>query len=503
MAVTPSGRIIAIYDARADFDDLPGPIDLVIRFSDNNGTTWSRQEIFRKHEGISGFGDASIVIDPSFGKQGRIIVLYQQTQQAGFFESTDGTNLDNPFVAQVGRSVSDDEGKTWIHSVITKQIKDGDTFGIFATSGTGGRITFGKFAGRLLQTFVLRRGSELLSAIGYSDNHGEDWQLGALILGGNETAIAGLSDGSVLVHSRSTPHRLSGISLDGGDTLTSLGPHIALPDPSDNGSLCALLNGELVCTHNHDSELRRNLVIKRSTDNGISWTSAVLLDADSCAYSTSCELSDGNIGILYERNAYQEIVFAKVSPNEFKAIDEVLPEITYELDIEFTIVPRYIRSARDSKAEEILSKVPRIPEVDMGVWKAHERKEVGKAGGTSSGDLLLTTDQLDKILGPVVPGLQENDEIRFSARIANHGKKKVKNLILRDRVHSILLETELLKELSNICILDIRQTISKHDLSDESAHFVFELSGAITNPNGAKDTEFKRSIELNFKTTNH
>ena len=30
MAVTPSGRIIAIYDARFDFDDLPSPIDLVL-----------------------------------------------------------------------------------------------------------------------------------------------------------------------------------------------------------------------------------------------------------------------------------------------------------------------------------------------------------------------------------------------------------------------------------------------------------------------------------------
>ena len=27
MAVTPTGRLIAIYDGRADLDDLPGPID--------------------------------------------------------------------------------------------------------------------------------------------------------------------------------------------------------------------------------------------------------------------------------------------------------------------------------------------------------------------------------------------------------------------------------------------------------------------------------------------
>jgi sialidase-1 len=47
MAVMPSGRIITIYDARFDFDDLPAPVDLVIRTSDDNGNTWSDQNIFR------------------------------------------------------------------------------------------------------------------------------------------------------------------------------------------------------------------------------------------------------------------------------------------------------------------------------------------------------------------------------------------------------------------------------------------------------------------------
>ncbi|MFM1968083.1 MAG: hypothetical protein RL590_940, partial [Actinomycetota bacterium] len=103
MAVTPSGRIITIYDGRFDFDDLPGPVDLVIRTSDDNGTTWSPQSIFRKHEGIAGFGDASIIIDPNVGNFGRIIVLYQSTKIAGFFESKLGSDLDDPLVAHIGR----------------------------------------------------------------------------------------------------------------------------------------------------------------------------------------------------------------------------------------------------------------------------------------------------------------------------------------------------------------------------------------------------------------
>lgn len=502
MAVTPSGRIIAIYDARADFDDLPGPVDLVIRISDDNGSTWSEQELFRKHEGISGYGDASIIVDPSYGNQGRIIVLHQWTRIAGFFESTLGADLDDPLIAHIARSISDDDGATWRHDVITNQLKDESTPGLFATSGMGGRISTGEFAGRLLQTFVLRRQSELLSAIGYSDDHGETWKLGALIKGGNETAIAGLKDGTVLIHSRATPYRISGRSIDGGDTLTILEPDLALPDPSDNGSLCVLSNGDAICTHNHDMDLRRNTVMKRSTDNGLTWSTAVVIEQDGSAYSTACELADGKVGVLFERDAYNEIVFCKISVDEFKPINEALVEAKHEEGIEITIIPRYILPARERVSEARLTSTPLVPEVDMNKWNSYERKEVGSISGTTSGDSLFTTDELKNILGPVLPGLHENDEIRFSLRIKNHGTQAMENVLLRDRDKQDLFESDSIKPGEKICLLDIRQRISKLDLAESSVRFSFDLSGVFSNSRqkvGQK--EFRRTIEV-VMTTN-
>ena len=496
MAVTPTGRVITIYDARFDFDDLPGPVDLVIRISDDNGKTWSKQEIFREHEGISGFGDASIIIDPSFGANGRVIVLYQATKVAGFFESKLGTDLADPLVAQIARSISDDDGVTWRHDVITEQLKDAKTPGIFATSGMGGRIEHGEFAGRLLQTFVLRRESELLSAIGFSDDHGENWHLGALIPGGNETAIAGLSDGSVLVHSRATPHRIVGRSLDGGKTLSSLKPDLALVDPSDNGSLCLLKNGDVICTHNHDSDLRRNTVIKRSTDGGETWSSAICVEADSSAYSTACELADGSIGVLYERNAYQEIVFAKFSTDEFQPIESVIKQTEHATDIEFTVVPRYIRPSRNQEIEAELLTAPTVPEVDMKVFNATERKEVGPAGGTTSGDPLYTADELERILGPIAPGLHEGDEFRFSARISNHLSCPVTNLKVVDRLGEKICEYDSIAAGSIECLLDIRQKVTTNDVTDGSARFHFELTGAIRNSKGAEISIFTKAVNL-------
>ena len=461
MAVTPSGRIIAIYDARFDFDDLPSPIDLVIRTSDDNGETWSEQTIFREHDGVSGYGDASIIVDPNYGDDGRIIVLYQYTQHAGFFESSIGTELNNPLIAQICISTSDDDGKTWSHGLITEQLKSADTLGIFATSGMGSVITHGEYAGRILQTFVLRD-SELYSMIGFSDDHGKKWSLGAKIPGGNETAITNLNDGSILFHSRSTPLRLTGRSFDGGQTIVDFGPDQELPDPSDNGSLTTLRDGQLICTHNNDSRLRMNTVLKKSRDGGKSWTEQYLLEKGSSAYSTACELQDGSIGVLFERNAYVEIVFMKIEIDEFVSIKA--DEIFVEQDTKLVIVPRFIRPGRTHEAIQVKAKNPTVPEVNMGVWRASERKEVGAVGGSTSGDVLYTSDELSEILGAVSPGLHVNDEIRISGKLVNNSEDTYNNVSIRTESGTVIEEKKALPPGNSITFLDYRQMVSVADL---------------------------------------
>lgn len=464
MAVTPSGRIITIYDGRYDFDDLPAPIDLVFRTSDDNGVTWSDQAIFREHSGVFGFGDASIIVDPSVGDKGRVIVFYQHTKIAGFFESKIGTDLSDPEIAQIGLSYSDDDGNTWQHRYVTDQLKPEKIPGIFATSGMGGRITTGEFAGRLLQSFVLRSNNELFSQIGFSDDHGMSWSLGAVIPGGNETAITGLADGSILFHSRGTPFRIAGRSIDGGLTVSEISPDEALPDPSDNGSLTTLSNGCLICTHNHDSDLRMNTVIKESSDGGKTWSRGLVLERGSSAYSTACELKDGTIGVLFERNAYVEMVFARIKPTELIPIADLIHPDGRRDKVEFNIVPRFIRPARKGIETLLTEQLPQVPEVDMSSWRSSERKEIGSADGSASGDALLTTAQLNDLLGEVSPGLKLGDEIRLSGYLANYTNKPLEGVEIKDSSGVVIVKSDQIHPGEKLCFLDRRQIVSSVDL---------------------------------------
>lgn len=493
MAVTPSGKIIAIYDARVDLDDLPGPIDLVIRTSVDNGDTWTPQEIFLSGEGITGYGDASIVIDPTVGDHGRILVFCQTSQLASFFESSLGSHIDDPTIVHISLSISDDDGLTWQHRIITDQVKDSATHGIFASSGMGGRIPSGNHEGRLIHSFVLRRGDTLLGALAYSDDHGETWRLGAEIPQGNESAIACLDDGTVLFHSRSTPHRLSGTSLDGGETIAMLIAHPELPDPSDNGSLCMLRSGSVVCTHNHDHDLRRRTVAKRSFDGGVTWPEAILLEGDSSAYSTSCELADGSIGVLFERWAYTEMVFCRIYLEEFKPTKEVLSTESDGNGMEFNVVFRYVRPGRDpEELKKLENSIKRhVPPVDMSVFRASERKEIGPLGGSASGDPIFTKAEFDAMLGPVAPGLHVGDELRFSGRLLNESSSNLNQIEISHFASETPMSHNQLKPGEKYRFMDLRYVVTEDDVSEGQirAHFSWhgissksgEISGEVTH----------------------
>ena len=342
LAVSRQGTLLAAYDGRPNLDDLPNPIDLLLRRSTDNGRTWGSQQVVRTGVGLNGYGDPSLLVDADTG---RIFMFHAAGTHAGFFEAVAGMAPDDQ-VQHCDLSFSDDDGLTWQHRRITAELKlrpptrpgEPAITGIFAAAGQGIQIHTGPFRGRLVQQYVVLAGGEIMAASAFSDDHGESWTLGELIGAGthgfspNENKVAALADGRLLLHSRGTPRRLAATSDDGGATWSALVPVEDLPDPGDNGSLvrfdglpsvtsfaAGATDSWLLATNNQDTALRRNTVLSLSTDNGRSWPAKLVLCPGSSAYSTATRLPDGNIGVLYERQGYREIVFVSVPAGQLTA----------------------------------------------------------------------------------------------------------------------------------------------------------------------------------------
>ncbi|POH75127.1 sialidase family protein [Arthrobacter glacialis] len=430
LAVSPRGTLLAAYDGRPNLDDLPNPIDLLIRRSLDNGATWEPQQTVRTGTGLDGYGDPSLLIDT---QTQRIFMFHAAGTHAGFFEAIEGLE-DQDSIQHADLSFSDDDGVTWQHRRLTAMLKREGMTGLFAAAGAGIQIHTGPFAGRLVQQFVVLSRGEIASASAYSDDHGDTWTLGEFIAGGNENKVVARTDGSLLMHSRATPYRLTAVSTDGGHSYSPAQPHHELPDPSDNGSVARFdglpnVNGLaspetdswLIATHNHDPLLRRNTVLKLSQDNGATWPYAVVLCAGSSEYSTAARLPDGRIGVLYERQGYQEIVYVVLDPADLLASPaaDLTHDggTTYAGGLALDVALRSITPGRPAVWESVGESFV-LTQTD-GDWDPAAWKEVGQGYSADAPQVLSNRESQDLNYGPVIPGYKEGDVLAFSGRVRN------------------------------------------------------------------------------------
>lgn len=447
LAVSRRGTLLAAYDGRPNLDDLPSPIDLLFRRSTDSGRTWSSQQVVRTGVGLSGYGDPSLLVD---AETGRIFIFHAAGTHAGFFEAVEGLDPEDD-VQHCDISFSDDDGLTWRHRRLSDQLKvrrnrkgatrsEGPAItGIFASAGQGVQIHVGPYQGRLVQQFVVLAGGDIMAASAYSDDHGESWTLGELLgagpggIGPNENKVAALADGRLLLHSRATPRRLAAVSEDGGHSWSPLLPVEDLPDPSDNGSLArfdgapvlrtstaAQTDSWLLASNNQDTALRRNTVLSLSPDNGLTWPAKLVLCPGSSAYSTAARLPDGNIGVLYERQGYREIVFCSVPAQQ----------LTGQLDAKNT--PPAASGSGLVFHMELRSVTPGRPAVwqhageshaissDSGNWGVQTWKEIGQDYSTGT-QIIGSREAQDLNYGAIIPGYKAGDILAFTGRTRNDG----------------------------------------------------------------------------------
>lgn len=344
MISLPNGELLAFAEGRVHGTDDFGDINLVMKRSTDEGKSWAPLQMLVDYDSLQAGNPAPVVDlhDPAH-PQG-VVYLFFNTGNNHEYEVR--MNLG---VREVWMMRSIDLGKTWeapvnitlqTHKPNNPQFNPDYNFKedwrhYANTPGHAFQFQEGKFKGRIFVAANHSVGSpkdnfEEYQAHGFfTDDHGKSFHLSESISfpGSNESIAAELSEDRMIMSIRNQRgdirSRILAYSSDGGNTWDEAYFEESLPDPVCQGSILSIgkKDGEMVLAHSNasDPNLRNNLTIKISYDEGKTWTKAIPVDRTDdparlswTAYSDMVTLNHNTLGILYERNNYSEIVFKKI-----------------------------------------------------------------------------------------------------------------------------------------------------------------------------------------------
>jgi len=226
---------------------------------------------------------------------------------------------------------SKDNGITWSDPhEITAQVKlDGWTwYGI--GPGHGIQLHNGKLVipSNHMDTPRGMRSSPIFlqSHIIYSDDHGSDWKIGeSLYMSTGECQLAETSQGALYMTIRNSPsgeaiarkpkRRLFSQSNDDGKNWSSISEVESILDPGCHASVITLPNPDpkinqdlLLLANPASTDLRRNMTLRISYDEGKSWSVSKVLYSGRSGYSDLAATDDNIILCFYEQGTNQTCV---------------------------------------------------------------------------------------------------------------------------------------------------------------------------------------------------
>jgi len=307
LIMAQNGDLIAAIDERKiNCGDLRTnkDINIVIRRSEDNGVTWS---------------EIKTIVDLPLGESASdpSMILDETTEKIFLFFNYMDLNT-NPEVYYLRYISSNDHGRTWTKPIdITNQISkpEWNQDFKFITSGRGIQTQ----SGILLHTLVnLNNGLHVFG----SKDHGETWFLiDSPIIPGDESKIVELVDETWMINSRVNKSGLRFVhtSKDKGTTWNSKADS-TLIDASCNASFIrytstknGFLKNRLIFSNANSKNMRENLTIKISYDEGKTWKYSKSVYAGEAAYSSLSILKNGDIGVFFEKDNYKKNVFAKIT----------------------------------------------------------------------------------------------------------------------------------------------------------------------------------------------
>ncbi|WP_247236927.1 exo-alpha-sialidase [Telluribacter sp. SYSU D00476] len=333
---TPTNDLLAFAEGRrTDCGDF-GDVDLVLRVSHDNGTTWGPLQVVVDYGAAQAGNPAPVfdLADPTYPR-GRLF-LYYNTGVASEHDVREGKAI-----REVWYKTSTDAGRSWSEPVnITTQVSrpnkpevnpayafKEDWRSYANTPGHAIQIAKGRNRGRLFVAANHSAGPPQADfrdyrAHGfYTDDHGKTFKLAPTVdyPGGNESIAAELPDGGLLMNIRNQSGeprlRILAYSSDAGTGWNKVEVARSLPDPVCQGSMISYREpggrSILIFSNLNSQTQREKLTVRVSKDNGQSWSAGKEIYAGAAAYSDLVEQGDGQLGVLYEKDGYQRIVYTR------------------------------------------------------------------------------------------------------------------------------------------------------------------------------------------------
>lgn len=322
-----NGDLLAFAEGRVDGRGDAGNIDLVLRRSSDGGTTWSDLTTIWD-DGGNTCGNPCPVLDAETG-----VLHLLATRNLGHDHESEIIAGTSEGTRTVWVLTSRDHGSTWSSPRnITPTTKMPDWTWYATGPGNGIQIRSGDHAGRLVvpcDHIEAKTKHYYSHAIG-SDDHGLTWTL----LGStpshqvNECAVAESADGTLLLNMRNYDRtrrtRAVSTSNDGGATWGPVTHDPALPEPICQAAMVAIDEGRtLVFSNPASASDRIAMTVRRSRDDGRSWSTGLRLHEGPSAYSSLAALApsddDAVVACLYEageEHPYESIRFRRLDRRE-------------------------------------------------------------------------------------------------------------------------------------------------------------------------------------------
>jgi len=343
--------LLAFAEGRMQRQDH-GKVDIVLRRSLDDGTTWSPISVVHSEPGHNTIGNPA----PLYDAPETVLIFCRGNQE-------------------VLKMSSVDDGLTWSAPSLINWSRPPDWTWVATGPPASLRLSSGRWlvpCDGLIGDSSIWKATRFFSFVLLSDDRGMTWKQSNLIDGGNECQAVEMSDGTLLLNMRSTKTvRLQSRSTDGGETW-STPPQTAqraVVDGNAQGSMIALDPTKLLAYGDIGTPAllatstgigRRVLTARTSQDGGLTWQTHEVVEPQDAAYSALVDLGGGRVGCLYETRRERRRVTAgspptesSPSPNRRVVMQDVL-RFTYINVSDLIRVPT-IRGSSRSTLEGVIS----------------------------------------------------------------------------------------------------------------------------------------------------